>query len=251
MSEQGQPGQPWYGQSRYGQPLYGDPQYPTTDAPPYASVAGAPHPPVAGAQYPPAAGAQYPPAGSPYPPAPAGYPPPPGAARSNTRRWLAAGAALLAVLGVSLYLALSGGSSKPKRPTANPPVAAPSIVIPSIAVPSIAGPPVTIPSFPGGVPSGLGNPCGFAPSAFGAATTYVGLAEIGEIGFAQSCVYKKAVPRSVTASISASGTALYSPTGVVTGTTVEFRSIDGTATLEVTASEKPDGKYWITKVEKR
>jgi hypothetical protein len=220
VSDQGGPGRPWY-----RQPLYGDPQYP----------------PEAGPPYPP----------PPYPPPLPGYSAPHDTVRGRTGRWLTAGIALLAVLGVALYLALSGGASEPKRALRNPPVVIPSVVIPSIVVPSIAVPPVTIPSFPQGVPSDLVNPCGFATSAFAAATTYVGLAEIGETGFAQACVYKNTVASSVTASIDASGTALYSPTGNVSGSTTEFGSIDGTTTLEVTATKKRDGKYWITKVERR
>jgi hypothetical protein len=113
--------------------------------------------------------------------------------------------------------------------------------------PSISVPPISLPSIPGG----FSNPCGFATTARSAAITYVGLAEIGQTDFAQSCVYHDAVSKAVTASIKTSGSGLYSPSSAAGGSTTEFKSIDGSSTLEVTATKEPDGKFYVSKVEKR
>ena len=56
--------------------------------------------------------------------------------------------------------------------------------------------------------------------------------------------------KSVTASLKTSGSGLYAPSGDSGGSTVEFKSIDGSSTIEVTATKESDGKYYITKVEK-
>jgi hypothetical protein len=119
------------------------------------------------------------------------------------------------------------------------PIAVPTLNVPSIAIP-------TIPA----LPSGLTNPCGFATSASTTAITYVGLAEIGQTDYAQSCVYHNSVPRSVTAGLKVSGSGLYSPTGDSNGSKIKFTSIDGKSTIEVTATKQSDGKFYITKVEK-
>jgi hypothetical protein len=126
------------------------------------------------------------------------------------------------------------------------PVGLPSITVPSVSVPSINVPSINLPS----LPSGFSNPCGFATTAHTAAITYVGLAEIGQTDFAQGCVYKNSVAKSVTTSLKTSGSGMYSP-GAEAGSKTEFTSIDGSSTIEVTATKESDGKFYITKVEKR
>ncbi|MFN2561230.1 MAG: DUF4878 domain-containing protein [Jatrophihabitans sp.] len=140
--------------------------------------------------------------------------------------------------------AASGGGSVgavPSGSAASLPVGLPSLSVPSLNLPS-----VNLPSIPA-----FSNPCGFATAARSTAITYVGLAEIGQTDFAQGCVYKDAVPKSVTNSLKTSGSGLYSPTSGGSGSTTEFKSIDGSSTLEVTATKEADGKFYITKVEKR
>jgi hypothetical protein len=101
------------------------------------------------------------------------------------------------------------------------------------------------------IPAGFANPCGFATTARTAAITYVGLAEVGQTDFAQGCVYHDAVPKTATASLTASGGGLYSPVTDSGGSTVEFKSIDGQSTIAVTATKQSDGKFYITKLTKR
>jgi hypothetical protein len=137
----------------------------------------------------------------------------------------------------------SGGGSVgavPSGGSASFPVGLPTLNVPSLNLPS-----VNIPSIPA-----FANPCGFATAARSAAITYVGLAEIGQTDFAQGCVYGSAVPKSVTNGLKTSGSGLYSPSSGSSGSTTEFKSIDGTSTLEVTATKESDGKFYITKVEK-
>lgn len=138
----------------------------------------------------------------------------------------------------------SGGNSVGALPSGAPaslPAGLPTLSAPSLNLPSIQVP--SIPAF--------SNPCGFATAARSAAITYVGLAEIGQTDFAQGCVYKNSVPKSVTNGLKTSGSGLYSPTPGGSGATTQFKSIDGSSTLEVTATKEGDGKFHITKVEKR
>ena len=108
-------------------------------------------------------------------------------------------------------------------------------------------------SLPAGLPSNLNNlnPCSFSGNSVQqAATTYVGLAELGQVDYAQGCVYHDAVPRSVTAGLRATtSSGYYAPTGTH-GTTVEFTSIDSKSHVEVTMTKESDGTYYVTKVEK-
>jgi hypothetical protein len=191
--------------------------------------------------------------------------PPPGqhpsepTSSSRAGRWLALIVAVVAALGVGGYFLFPGDSgSSPlaslggvaTAPATSPELTIPSITIPPIQVPGLSNPPVQIPTIPGGGPSGpFGsvNPCDFATSPEQAAITYVGLAEIGETALAQNCVYRHAVPRSVTAGIARPG-AIYSPAGA-NGATIEFITIDGSSKLDVSAMRKGDGKYWVTRVE--
>ena len=83
-----------------------------------------------------------------------------------------------------------------------------------------------------------------------AAVIYVGLAEIGQSSTAQACVYRDAVPESVTAGLATSGGGgggLYVP-GRASGSVVTFTTADGTGRLEVTVTREPDGKLYVTKV---
>jgi hypothetical protein len=151
----------------------------------------------------------------------------------------------------TLSASSSGGGSGTASsvPSASNP--APSFPVPSISVP--AGLPSSLPSFPAGIPSNLNNlnPCSFSGgSVEQAATTYVGLAELGQVDYAQGCVYHDAVPRSVTVGLHATtSSGYYAPTGTH-GTTVEFTSIDSKSHVEVTMTKESDGTYYVTKVEK-
>jgi hypothetical protein len=113
--------------------------------------------------------------------------------------------------------------------------------IPSLpSLPSISG----LPSIPG---TGDINACSFADSASTAAITYVGLAELGQSDFAQSCVYPGSVAKATTESIKGGGSTLYSPTGS-SGSTFRFTSVDGKSHLAITVVKKSDGKFYVTKV---
>jgi hypothetical protein len=109
-------------------------------------------------------------------------------------------------------------------------------------------PPVSIgPPLPG---VGDLNPCEFATTAQDAATIYVGAAETGQTDVAQACVFRSSVPRSVTASLTASaGPAFFVPSGSH-GSTYTFDSVDGQHHLAVTVTKEPDGHLYITNVDK-
>jgi hypothetical protein len=144
----------------------------------------------------------------------------------------------------------SGGGTQPSAaPTLGvPPSGAPA---PS-GFPSVSIPPIAIPSL--SVPSGIPgfNPCAFTSGdALRAATTYVGLAELGETSVAQACVYHDAVPRSVTASLHVAGPGSYFAPSGHSGATFDFAAIDGSAHLSVTVTKEPDGRFYVTKVVKR
>ena len=141
-------------------------------------------------------------------------------------------------------------SAAPSLPSGLPSIALPSlpgVSIPPLTIPSIPG----LPTLPGSLPSlgALSNPCALAPTAFAAATIYVGLAELGQVDTAQGCVDGSAVPRSTTASIKSGGD-LYGPSGDTSGPIIEFTSIDATSKLEISVGKKSDGRFYVTKVEK-
>ncbi|HVU91218.1 MAG TPA: hypothetical protein VHC23_03225 [Jatrophihabitans sp.] len=101
------------------------------------------------------------------------------------------------------------------------------------------------------MPAGAGfNVCGTKGTGEDAATTYVGMAELGYTDYAQACVYQGSVSKATTASIKGSGnTTLYAPTGG-SGNTYEFTSIDNKSHVTVTVAKESDGQYWIVKVVK-
>ena len=121
--------------------------------------------------------------------------------------------------------------------------------VPSLSLPPSLGPSVSV---PGALPTGANgiNPCSFSGNEVEqAATTFMGLAELGQTTYALGCVYKDSVPRSVIASLRATGSGDYfAPTGT-SGNTVEFASIDGKSHVRVTMTKESDGTYYVTKVE--
>lgn len=150
----------------------------------------------------------------------------------------------------------SGSGGVPSNLPSGIPSSLPS-GIPSVpvSIPSVGSLPSGLPSFslPAGLPSSIANlnPCSLSGgSVEQSATTYVGLAEVGEVSYAQACVYHDAVPKAVTQSLRATTSAgYYAPTGTH-GNTVEFVSIDGKSHVEVTMTKESDGSYYVTKVEK-
>lgn len=134
---------------------------------------------------------------------------------------------------------LGGVGTGPSASSSSQPF--PSLSIPSsIGVPSIPIPSIT------GVPT---NQCAYLSDAETVALAYVGAAELGQADAAQSCVYQDSVPRSLTESLAAQGTGLFSPTGS-NGSTYNFTSIDGQSHLAVTVTKESDGSFYITNVVK-
>jgi hypothetical protein len=119
---------------------------------------------------------------------------------------------------------LTGGGGLVPGPSSGPPSGLPSISIPPISgLPSITG-----------IPNGT-NPCSYISDPETVALAYVGAAEIGQTDVAQACVYQDSVPRSLTASLKASGSALFAPSGS-SGNTYRFASLDGNTQLAVSAA---------------
>jgi hypothetical protein len=124
-----------------------------------------------------------------------------------------------------------------------------------------SGLPTEVPSLPSSelpnasdlpsIPAGAGfNVCGTKGTGEDAATTYVGMAELGYTDYAQACVYRNSVSKATTASIKGNGgTTLYAPSGG-SGDTYQFTSVDGNSHVTVTVAKESDGQYWIVKVVK-
>lgn len=88
--------------------------------------------------------------------------------------------------------------------------------------------------------------CASAESGRDAAVTYVGAAEIGGTGLAQSCVYQGAVPQATTAKIAGH---LYAPrTTDPNASVIVFGTVDGSTQLTVTTAKQSDGKWYVVGV---
>jgi hypothetical protein len=106
--------------------------------------------------------------------------------------------------------------------------------------------PSALPSeLPTALPGGA-SICANAESGRDAAVTYVGAAEIGGTGLAQSCVYQGIVPQATTAKIAGH---FFAPRSTdPNATVVDFASVDGSTQLTVTTAKKSDGKWYVVGV---
>jgi hypothetical protein len=116
---------------------------------------------------------------------------------------------------------------------------------PTLPVPS-GGP--ALPNLPSGIGTlpAIASLCQGAESGFGAASTYMGAAEIGVPAVAQACVWHNSVPEAVTRSLFGK---LWAPTTTdENAVVIEFASTDGTARVRITTAREPDGHYYVTGV---
>jgi hypothetical protein len=121
----------------------------------------------------------------------------------------------------------------------------PSGGVPSQGLPVTAGSART-PVLPTNLPGGAAGLCSGSTSSFGVASTYVGLAEIGEPQAAQSCVFHDQVPLAVTQRLSGK---LFGPvTSDQNASVIAFRSTDASIRVSVTTAKEADGAYYVTAV---